>query len=193
MIPGESNVSRKRSEPGPKSHDAPRGIRRRDREELIAVADREVRRIGSLATLHNHAIAELLQMHPTDQQCIDLLDWAEPLTAGQIADHLGLTTGAVTGLLDRLEAGRWVQRERDPADRRRVLVRMREDHGPEAWEAYRPLAEAIDAYWASLSDADLEVVVGFLEFGNATIADATVHARNLRARNEAAEGPAVDR
>ena len=181
-------MSRKRSEPGPKSHAAPPRIRRRDRTELIAAADREARRIGTLATLHNHAIAELLAMHPTDQQCLDLLDWAEPLTAGQIADHLGLTTGAVTGLLDRLEAGRWVRRERDPTDRRRVLVRIRQDHGPEAWEAYRPLAEAIEAYWASLSDADLEIVVGFLEFGNAAIADATVHARTLRARNQEAEG-----
>jgi DNA-binding MarR family transcriptional regulator len=186
-------VSSKRTESGPKSHDGPRGIRRRERDELIAAADREVRRIGTLATLHNHAIAELLKMHPTDQQCLDLLDWAEPLTAGQIADHLGLSTGAVTGLLDRLEAGRWVRRERDPADRRRVLVRMREDHGPEACEAYRPLSEAIDAYWASLSDEALQVVVGFLKFGNTAIADATVHARNLRARNEEAEGPARDR
>jgi DNA-binding MarR family transcriptional regulator len=181
-------VSRKRTAPGRKSHDGPQEGRRRERDELIAAADRGVRRIGTLATLHNHAIAELLEMHPTDQQCLDLLDWAEPLTAGQIADHLGLSTGAVTGLLDRLEAGRWVRRERDPTDRRRVLVRIREDHGPEAWEAYRPLAEAIDAYWASLSDDDLEAVVGFLEFGNTAIADATVHARNLRARNQEAEG-----
>ena len=177
-------MSRKRSEDGPKSHDAPREGRRRDRAELIAAADREARRIGTLATLHNHAIAELLDLHPTDQQCLDLLDWAEPLTAGQIAEHLGLSTGAVTGLLDRLEAARWVRRQRDPADRRRVLVRIRDDHGPEAWEAYRPLAEAIDGYWAALSDEDLDVVVRFLEFGNASIADATVHARTLRDRNE---------
>lgn len=174
-------MSRESSGTGPMSQDAPQPQGRRSRSELIAAADREVRRVGTLATLHNHAIAELLGMHDTDQQCLDLLDWAEPLTAGQIADHLGLTTGAVTGLLDRLEAGRWVRRERDPADRRRVLVRMRDDHGPEAWEAYRPLAEAMDAYWSSLSEEELEVVVRFLEFGNATIADATVHARQLRA------------
>jgi DNA-binding MarR family transcriptional regulator len=173
-------VSREPGATGPMSQDAPQGVGRRDRAELIAAADREARRIGTLATLHNHAIAELLGMHPTDQQCLDLLDWAEPLTAGQIAEHLGLTTGAVTGLLDRLEDARWVHRERDPSDRRRVLVRVRDDHGPEAWEAYRPLAEAIDAYWASLPDEDLEVIVRFLEFGNAAIADATVHARNLR-------------
>ena len=149
----------------------------RDREELESAFDVETRRMGSMATLHNHAIADAIGLHQTDQECLDLLDWAEPLTAGEIARHLGLTSGAVTGLLDRLEAGGWVRRERDAADRRRVFVHLSHEHGGDLWPLYQPLSDAIDAYRSSLSLDELETVVRFLEFANQTMADATEHAR----------------
>src|SRR5215207_3777521 len=154
--------------------------RRRGVTELNAVFDREARRMGSMATLHNHAVAEYAGLHQTDQECIDLLDWTGPLTAGEIGTHLGLSSGAVTGLIDRLEAAGWVHRERDPADRRRVIVHLAQERGDELWEVYRPLAEAIDAYRSGLDPHDLAVVVEFLEFANESIAEATRHARGLR-------------
>ena len=135
--------------------------------------------MGSMATLHNHAIADAVGLHQTDQECLDLLDWAEPLTAGEIASHLGLTSGAVTGLIDRLEAGGWVRRERDAADRRRVFVHLSHERGGELWPLYQPMSESIDAYRASLSAEELATVVRFLEFANQTIADATAHARRM--------------
>ena len=137
--------------------------------------------MGSMATLHNHAVAEFAGLHQTDQDCIDLLDWAGALTAGEIGTHLGLTSGAVTGLIDRLEAAGWVHRERDPADRRRVIVRLAEDvaDGDALWEVYRPLAEAVEAYRDELAPRDLRIVVEFLEFANETIAAATTPARGL--------------
>jgi DNA-binding MarR family transcriptional regulator len=149
----------------------------RDREELEAAFDVAARRMGSMATLHNHAIADAIGLHQTDQECLDLLDWAEPLTAGEIARHLGLSSGAVTGLLDRLEAGGWVRRERDVADRRRVFVHLSHEHGAELWRLYQPLSDAIDAYRSSLSLDELGTVVRFLEFTNQAMADATEHAR----------------
>ena len=149
----------------------------RDREELEAAFDVAARRMGSMATLHNHAIADAVGLHQTDQECLDLLDWAEPLTAGEIARHLGLSSGAVTGLLDRLEAGGWVRRERDAADRRRVFVHLSHEHGAELWRLYQPLSDAIDAYRSALSLDELETVVRFLEFTNQAMAEATEHAR----------------
>src|SRR5687768_12407005 len=105
--------------------------RRRKRAELIAAFNREARRMGSVSTLHNHAVADYLGLHQTDQACIDLLDWTGPLTAGEIGAHLGLSSGAVTGLVDRLEANGWVRRERDPEDRRRVVVHLAGDRSAE--------------------------------------------------------------
>ena len=137
--------------------------------------------MGSMTTLHNHAVADFMGCHPTDQECIDLLDWTGPLTAGEIGTHLGLSSGAVTGLIDRLEAGRWVRRERDPDDRRRVVVHLAGERTGELWPLYQPLSEAIEAYRDRLGVAELRVVVEFLEFANETIADATRHARRLSA------------
>lgn len=153
--------------------------RRRTRDELLAAFDREARRMGSMATLHNHAVANAVGLHPTDHECLDLLDWAGPLTAGDIAGHLGLSTGAVTALIDRLEHGGWVRRERDAADRRRVIVHLAGDRAFELWPIYEPLAEAINRYRDSLDPRDLRVVVEFLEQSNQTLADAT---RGVRAR-----------
>lgn len=150
------------------------------RTELTVAFDRETRRMGSVATLLNHAVADYLGLHVTDHECLDLLDWTGPLTAGEIGAHLGLTSGAVTGLIDRLEAGGWVHRERDPGDRRRVFVRMSMERGGEVWPLYRPLAEAIDAYRDRLDARSLKTVVEFLEFANEAIAETTHHARRMR-------------
>ena len=155
--------------------------RRRNRAELIAGFNRETRRMGSVATLHNHAVADAIGLHQTDQACIDLLDWTGPLTAGEIGAHLGLSSGAITGLIDRLETGRWVRRERDPLDRRRVIVHLAPERTAELWPLYQPLAETIDAYRDGLDARDLRVVVEFLEFANETITEATRHARRLQA------------
>lgn len=161
---------------------------RRGRAELGEVFDREARRMGSMATLHNHAVAAYAGLHETDQECVDLLDWTGPITAGEIGTHLGLSSGAVTGLIDRLEAAGWVRRERDPADRRRVIVHLSHDQGAALWAVYQPLAEAIEAFRDDLTDRDLRVIVEFLEFANETMADATRHARDLKA--SAGEGGA---
>jgi DNA-binding MarR family transcriptional regulator len=152
---------------------------RRKRPELSAAFDREGRCMGSMATLHNHAVAAYAGLHETDQECLDLLDWTGPITAGEIGMHLGLSSGAVTGLVDRLEAAGWVRRERDPRDRRRVIVHLSHERGAELWPLYQPLAEAVEAYRDRLSDRDLRVVVEFLEWANETMADATRHARSL--------------
>jgi DNA-binding MarR family transcriptional regulator len=125
-------------------------------------------------------VADAVGLHQTDQECIDLLDWTGPLTAGEIGAHLGLSSGAVTGLVDRLEAGGWVRRERDPRDRRRVIVHLSGERGAELWHLYAPLAVAIEEYRDRLALRDLQVVVEFLEFANETMADATRHARHSR-------------
>ncbi len=143
--------------------------------------------MGSMATLHNHAIADHIGLHQTDQECLDLLDWTGPLTAGEIGTHLGLSSGAVTGLIDRLEAGGWVYRERDPRDRRRVVVHVSTERAAELWPLYQPLAEAIDAYRDGLKERDLRLIVEFLEFANGTMADATRHARTMRAERSRTE------
>ncbi|MEB3966689.1 MarR family winged helix-turn-helix transcriptional regulator [Streptomyces kunmingensis] len=73
--------------------------------------------------LFNQAVADHIGLHPTDLQCLNLLTLEKaPVTTGRIAELTGLTTGSATRLVDRLEKAGYVVRERDTADRRRVLV-----------------------------------------------------------------------
>ena len=154
-----------------------RSVGRRTRADLIATFDRETRRMGSMATLHNHAVADALGLHPTDHECLDLLDWTGPLTAGEIATHLGRSSGAVTALIDRLEHGGWVRRERDAEDRRRVIVHLAEERAEELWPIYEPLARTINRHRDRLPASDLRVVVEFLEMANEALLDATRRVR----------------
>ena len=82
------------------------------------------------------AAAERLGVGPSDFDALLLIDATGPLTAGRIADAMALTTGAVTGLIDRLERAGWVQRTRHEADRRQVVIEL----APER-------REAVDAHW----------------------------------------------
>jgi DNA-binding MarR family transcriptional regulator len=61
-------------------------------------------------------------MGPNDLKCAELLVRSGPMTAGQLARATGLTTGAITGIVDRLEQAGWARRSADPGDRRRVII-----------------------------------------------------------------------
>lgn len=73
--------------------------------------------------MFHQAVADRLGLHPTDLKCLDLAASEEALTAGRLAELVGLTTAAITSVLDRLEKAGFVRRERDVHDRRKVLVR----------------------------------------------------------------------
>jgi DNA-binding MarR family transcriptional regulator len=94
------------------------------RARLLAELEVQGRRTGSVGTLHGKAIADRAGLHGTDFECLDVLDWTGPITAGELARRVGITSGAVTGVIDRLERGGWVRRVADRSDRRRVIVEM---------------------------------------------------------------------
>ena len=117
-------------------------------EELFRFA--ELGRAGSTFTVLRHTrIAERMGLSGTDHKTFDLVVQAgEPLTAGRIAELTGLSTGAVTGVVDRLEKVGLVRRVRDPHDRRKVFVEV----VPGAEDRFRPLFEsAFDALRETLA------------------------------------------
>ncbi|MET8148195.1 MarR family winged helix-turn-helix transcriptional regulator [Actinoplanes sp. NPDC049668] len=97
-----------------------RGLRAE--RELVIVES--TRRVIATAVLFSHQVAERLKLGPSDAQFMTLLDVHGPLTPGRLADLTGLKTGTVTGVLDRLEGAGFVRRERDPHDRRKVIVSL---------------------------------------------------------------------
>ncbi|AGZ39726.1 MarR family winged helix-turn-helix transcriptional regulator [Actinoplanes friuliensis] len=94
---------------------------RTQREAEIVEA---TRRMIAAAVLFSHKVAEQLKLGPSDAQFMTLLDVHGPLTPGRLSDLTGLKTGTVTGVLDRLESAGYVRRDRDPHDRRKVIVSL---------------------------------------------------------------------
>ncbi|HKX80682.1 MAG TPA: MarR family transcriptional regulator [Nitrososphaera sp.] len=92
------------------------------REELIeGIADR-FREMSTETIMLHQAVADRLGLHITDHKCLDFIYRHGAMTAGRLAELSGLTTGAVTGIIDRLEAAGYVQRADDPKDRRKTIV-----------------------------------------------------------------------
>ena len=93
-----------------------------EHQKLVEALNEASRHLSTWTVMFHSAIAERLGLNTTDHKCLDILNHHGTLTAGQLAEITGLTTGAVTGVIDRLEKAGYVRRESDPNDRRRVIV-----------------------------------------------------------------------
>jgi MarR family transcriptional regulator, organic hydroperoxide resistance regulator len=112
--------------------------------------------------LYNQRVADQLGMHPTDMQSLHLLDLLGPLTPGKLAECTGLTTGGVTVMLDRLEKAGYARRERNPADRRSVLIHLNPAAMAGIGEYYGAINEQLGKFLAAYPQRDLETVRKFL-------------------------------
>jgi len=139
--------------------------RRRDREALLARL-RDLGRAMSTQTVFLHqAIAQTIGLNATDTKCIDLILRAPGaiLTAGQLSELTGLTTGAITHILDRLEKRNFVERERDTDDRRKVFVRVRPESLTPVLPRYEAIGQAFIALVDQYRDEDLRLICDYLE------------------------------
>lgn len=138
------------------------------RAELLAGLVRELRQFNGLGASFFRAAAGRVGMTVTDLQVIDILDSAGPMTAGQLADLTGLTTGAITGMLNRLEEAEIVRRERDPDDGRRVIVRLATGRGDtsELNTLFAALEKAWDEVASHYDDGQLAILLEFLQRSN---------------------------
>lgn len=92
------------------------------KQRLVQEVIAELRDVDSELDLMDQAIADRLGLNRTDAQCMDIITRYGPISAGDLAERVGLTAGAITAVLDRLERGRWIRRAHDTVDRRRVMV-----------------------------------------------------------------------
>lgn len=109
-------------------------------------------------------VARKLGLNATDTRSLDLITRAEgELTAGDLGRATGLTTGAITGILDRLESAGYVERIRDANDRRRVIVRARPEAAGRVARLYEGLGAAMTKLVSGYTTAELQLISGFLE------------------------------
>ena len=132
--------------------------------ERIAAVELAVRKFIASSILFNHQVAQRLGLGASDAQFMHFLQLHGPLTPGRLAELSGLTTGTVTGVVDRLEDAGFVRRERDASDRRKILVTLDEEH---LWRAMAPLyagqAQSLATVAGRYDAAQLEVIAEFLE------------------------------
>lgn len=126
-----------------------------------ATADlmRAGRETARLSMVFRYAIAERLGLTVSDLECLDYLADVGSATAGQVAERTNLTTGAVTSMLRRLQQAGYVTADRDPADRRRVIVTLRPERSAELERPYERFAERAERLIEGYSVEEVELLV----------------------------------
>ena len=141
--------------------------RRWPKKDLIDELAGEFRVSGNQDSAFDNLAAERLGVNRTDLHCLNIIENSGGLTAGELADEAGLTTGAVTGVIDRLERAGYARRVSDPADRRRVKLEVTPKFYSRANKIWGPMA----ADWESrlsrrFTAEELELVTEFLRATN---------------------------
>lgn len=121
-----------------------------------------IARLRSRSILHQQTIVHSIGIPANDYISIDLLNELGPLTAGELAEKTGLSTGTITALIDRLEKIGYARREKDPNDRRRVIIVPTYEDKEEIQQAYEPLNLAMQNVAKNYSEKELQIINQFL-------------------------------
>jgi DNA-binding MarR family transcriptional regulator len=128
------------------------------------ISERMGRDLATKTVLFHHHLAAKLGLSVTDLKCLDLLRAADvPLTAKNLADLIGLTGGAITGVVDRLEVAGFIERVRDPDDRRRWELRPLPDRQGDVLALFAPLSAAMAELTSGYDNDQLTTIAGFLD------------------------------
>ena len=149
------------------------------RQDLVQAVQREMRLMSSYDARFSQAVADRVGMHATDIQTMDLLNMLGPMTAGELSARTGLSSGATTRLIDRLERAGYVRRRPDEADRRRVIIEPIWNNLSELGDLFEPLAVGLTDLWSSFSEDQLTVILDFIRRSNAFVQEQNARVRGL--------------
>lgn len=134
-----------------------------NREKLIDDINSGGRYLSTVSILFHQAVAEKAGLSGADHKYLDLLFHEGPMTAGRLAELSGLTTGAVTGIIDRLEKKDLVIRKRDPGDRRKVLVAANFETAMKLLGlVFEPLKSDLESFYDRYTDKQLETIHDYI-------------------------------
>jgi len=135
------------------------------RGQLNRAVKESLRDVGTQLSQLNNSVGSRLDLKATDLGCLDLISRYGPISPSALAKRAGLHPATMTGVLDRLERSGWIERGRDPSDRRGVVVQVARGRGAEILRLYlvdSGMNTAMDEILAGYDDGELELLIGFL-------------------------------
>jgi len=132
-----------------------------DKRDLVTRVIRGAREYSIGTVLFHQAAGQLLGINVTDMKCLDLVTLKGSASPSELAEHTGLSTGATTAMIDRLEKGKLVERHPHPVDRRAVAVVLSKEAKRKVPVLFESLAKAMEALTSSYSKRELEVLDDF--------------------------------
>jgi DNA-binding MarR family transcriptional regulator len=152
------------------------------RKQLVQAILAEARSGSTRSVLLHAAVAERLGLNASDLKCADLiLAESGTSTPGRLAELTGLSTGAITGVLDRLERAGFVARKADPDDRRRSVVKLMRGRMPNLGRIFAPLANGMERVCANYTLDELATILGFMRASQAMMMEAAEEVRDSSA------------
>jgi DNA-binding MarR family transcriptional regulator len=134
----------------------------RRRKQATTAIRESLRALRVQLSLLNYRVGSQLDLQDVDLDCFDIIDAEGPISPSGLARRAGLHPATLTGILDRLERGGWIARERDPSDRRAVLVRVQRDRYADLMRLYQGMGRSMNKLLAGYSDSELDVIADFM-------------------------------
>src|SRR5246500_5927261 len=147
--------------------------RAKARATLLGELEEAMRRSSAQGVLYGQAVANVAGIANSDLECMDILYLEGRVTAGRLSEVTGLTTGAITGVVDRLEKAGLVRRERDESDRRKVFIVTVAENVGKIGRFYEPMQRAMHVLWDTYTDAELKLLLRFSNDSYRTMLSAT--------------------
>ncbi len=138
-----------------------------------------MRRSSAQGAMFAKAVADRAGISASDMDCMDFLNLEGRMTAGRLAELTGLTTGAITGVVDRLEKAGYVRRERDESDRRKVFIAVVPETAARIGRLYVPMQQAMHKVWSRYSEEELRLLLRFAADGHKGVLEATEALKGL--------------
>jgi DNA-binding MarR family transcriptional regulator len=147
----------------------------RQRRRLTTAIKDALRDLRNQLSLFNHQVGARVELKDVDLDCLEIIGRYGPLSPTALARRAGLHPATITGIVDRLQRGGWVVRERDPdaADRRAVAIRALRDRNAELFRLYAGMNSSMDEICAGYSNDELHLIADFLRRTTSAGRDAT--------------------
>jgi DNA-binding MarR family transcriptional regulator len=149
------------------------------RAALLQELEEAMRRSSAQGVIFGQTVANVAGISGSDLECLDFLNLEGRVTAGRLAEVTGLTTGAITGVVDRLEKAGLVRRERDETDRRKVFIATVPENVGQIARFYVPMQASMQKLWSTYSDAELQLLLRFASEGYKAVLEATEALKGL--------------